>query len=221
MRQHRNRQIAGKSVGDRIADFVDRHMCGVFITPAFLVTILLLAYPICISVYYSFTNKSLLGKAVKFVGFNNYVSVLQNPDFYHALWNTLVYTIISLSLQFTQQLNTAISELTNEEMAADIISLIRRYAIGSTLISHEARIRRAVDKLKKAHKFTAIEQKWIGRMEKYLMEESVLNVGVFDEDTRFRSEGGFKKIDRIFQNKLESIVLELNEYLYDDGGRSA
>ena len=49
----------------------------------------------------------------------------------------------------TQQLNTAISELTNEEMAADIISLIRRYAIGSTLISHEARIRRAVDKLKK------------------------------------------------------------------------
>lgn len=121
----------------------------------------------------------------------------------------------------TQQLNTAISELTNEEMAADIISLIRRYAIGSTLISHEARIRRAVDKLKKAHKFTAIEQKWIGRMEKYLMEESVLNIGAFDEDTRFRSEGGFKKIDRIFQNKLEKIVLELNEYLYDDGGRSA
>lgn len=50
-----------------------------------------------------------------------------------------------------QQLNTAISQMTNEEIAADIISLIRRYAIGSTLISHEARIRRAVDKLKKAH----------------------------------------------------------------------
>ena len=58
-------------------------------------------------------------------------------------------------------------------------------------------------------------------MEKYLMDESVLNVGVFDEDSRFKNEGGFKKIDRIFQNKLESIVLELNEYLYDDGGRSA
>ena len=46
------------------------------------------------------------------------------------------------------------------------------------------------------------------------------NISGFDEDTRFRSEGGFKKIDRIFQNKLENIVLELNEYLYDDGGRS-
>ena len=121
----------------------------------------------------------------------------------------------------TQQLNTAISELTNEEMAADIISLIRRYAIGSALISHEARIRRAVDKLKKAHKFTKQELSWIARMEKYLMEESVLNVGVFDEDSRFKSNGGFAKINKVFANQLESIVLELNEYLYDDGGRTA
>ena len=121
----------------------------------------------------------------------------------------------------TQQLNTAISELTNEEMAADIISLIRRYAIGSALISHEARIRRAVDKLKKAHKFTKQELSWIVRMEKYLMEESVLNVGVFDEDSRFKTNGGFAKINKVFANKLESIVLELNEYLYDDGGRTA
>lgn len=121
----------------------------------------------------------------------------------------------------TQQLNTAISELTNEEIAADIISLIRRYAIGSSLISHEARIRRAVDKLKKAHNFSKQEMSWIGRMEKYLMEESVLNVQVFDEDSRFKTYGGFAKINKVFQNKLENIVLELNEYLYDDGGRVA
>lgn len=121
----------------------------------------------------------------------------------------------------TQQLNTAISELTNEEIAADIISLIRRYAIGSALISHEARIRRAVDKLKKAHNFSKQEMSWIGRMEKYLMEESVLNIQVFDEDSRFKTYGGFTKINKVFQNKLENIVLELNEYLYDDGGRVA
>ena len=121
----------------------------------------------------------------------------------------------------TQQLNTAISELTNEEIAADIISLIRRYAIGSTLISHEARIRRAVDKLKKAHSFSKQELNWIGRMEKYLMEESVLNVSAFDEDGRFRAQGGFAKIDKVFQNRLKNVVLELNEYLYDDGGHTA
>lgn len=120
-----------------------------------------------------------------------------------------------------QQLNTAISQMTNEEIAADIISLIRRYAIGSALISHEARIRRAVDKLKKAHKFSKQELNWIARMEKYLMEESVLNVNVFDEDGRFKAQGGFVRINKVFGNKLENIVLELNEYLYDDGGRIA
>ena len=121
----------------------------------------------------------------------------------------------------TQQLNTAISEMTNEEMAADIISLIRRYAIGSALINHEARIHKAVEKLKKAHSFSKQEQNWISRMEKYLIEESVLNVSVFDEDGRFRAQGGFNKINKIFKNNLENIVLELNEYLYDDGGHTA
>lgn len=120
-----------------------------------------------------------------------------------------------------QQLNTAVSQMTNQEMAADMISLIRRYAIGSTLISHEARIRRAVDKLKKAHQFSKQELSWIARMEKYLMEESVLNVSVFDEDGRFKAQGGFTKINKVFQNQLENIVLELNEYLYDDGGKMA
>ena len=121
----------------------------------------------------------------------------------------------------TQQLNTAISEFTNEEMAADIISLIRRYAIGSPLISHEEKIRKAVDKLKKSHNFSKQELSWIGRMKKYLIEESVLNMQVFNEDSRFKNYGGFSKINKIFQNNLENIVHELNEYLYDDGGRIA
>ena len=53
------------------------------------------------------------------------------------------------------------------------------------------------------------------------MEESVLNISVFDEDGRFRAQGGFAKIDKVFQNRLKNVVLELNEYLYDDGGHTA
>ena len=121
----------------------------------------------------------------------------------------------------TKQLNTAYSQMNNVEMVADIISLIRMYTIGSSLESHEARIRKAVDKLKKAHPFTKQELNWIARMEKYLMEESLLNVNVFDEDGRFKSQGGFKKINKVFGNKLENIITELNDYLYDDGGKIA
>lgn len=62
---------------------------------------------------------------------------------------------------------------------------------------------------------------WLARMEKYLMEESVLNIDVFEADGRFKAQGGFAKINKVFQNQLENIVLELNEYLYDDGGHTA
>lgn len=121
----------------------------------------------------------------------------------------------------TQQLNTAVSEVTSEEITADIISLVRRYAIGSPLVSHQARIRRAVDKLKKAHNFSRVELNWLSRIESYLLNESVMNVKVFDEDERFKTNGGYKRLNQIFRNNLEGIITELNEYLYDDGGRTA
>lgn len=118
------------------------------------------------------------------------------------------------------QLNTAVSEMTNEKMAADIISFIRRSALGSTLLSHEARIRRAVERLKRAHHFTAGQLAWLRTIEAYLMKESVITTDTFNTDSRFKSKGGFAKLNKnVFDNKLEYIIDELNTYLYDDGGK--
>ena len=135
--------------------------------------------------------------------------------------------LVSLRMQLdregytTQQLNTAVSELTNEKITADIISLIRRYALGSDLISHEEKIRRAVSKLRHNHKFTKQEENWLRKIETYLLNESIFNKDTFDEDWRFRDEGGFKRINKIFGDKLDEIIIELNEYLYEDGGQTA
>ena len=119
------------------------------------------------------------------------------------------------------RLNRAISEMANAEMAADIISLVRRYAIGSILLSHEERIHRAVERLKSAHSFSKQELNWLDRIETYLINDSVLNTSVFDADERFKSKGGFKKLDKVFHGELVDIVHELNTYLYDDKGRAA
>ena len=108
----------------------------------------------------------------------------------------------------TIQLNTAVQKVTNEECAADIITLVRRYAIGSPLISHEERIHNAIKKLNKAHEFTAGEKKWIDRIEKYLINESVLNVQTFDDYMAWRNQGGFNKVNKIFNNQLNSIIRE-------------
>ena len=37
----------------------------------------------------------------------------------------------------------------------------------------------------------------------------------------FKTNGGFSRIDKIFRSQLNDIISELNNYLYDDGGRTA
>jgi len=119
-----------------------------------------------------------------------------------------------------QQLNTAYREMSSEEITADISSFIRRHAIGSVLMSHEERIKRAVDKVWKNHDFSKQELNWLGRIEKHLLNESVLNVQTFDEDV-FRDNGGYTRINKVFRGNLEAIIREINTHLYDDGGHTA
>ena len=119
-----------------------------------------------------------------------------------------------------QQLNTAWGEVKNEDIAADIISFIRQQAIGSPLISHEDRIKMAVEKLKKNHSFNKMEMSWIDRIQKNLILESVIDKETFETGS-FKTAGGFNKINKVFKNKLEGLIKELNDYLYDDGGEIA
>jgi type I restriction enzyme R subunit len=119
-----------------------------------------------------------------------------------------------------QQLNTAWREVKNEEIAADIISFIRQQAIGSVLLSHEERIKKAVERLKQNHYFNKMELGWIDRIEKNLLLESVLDRNTFEIGS-FKNAGGYQKIDKIFKNQLTEIIQELNDYLYDDGGHVA
>jgi type I restriction enzyme R subunit len=119
-----------------------------------------------------------------------------------------------------QQLNTAWNELKNEDIAADIISYIRSYALGSALTSHEERIKHAVDKLRRNHNFTKMQLDWLSKIEKTLLTEKIIDRETFDTGA-FKSNGGFSRINKIFSGELEGYLQELNDYLYDDGGERA
>lgn len=116
-----------------------------------------------------------------------------------------------------QQLNTALKELKNEDIAADIISIIRQQAIGSMLLSHEERIKRAVEKLKKNHSFNKMELGWIDKIEMSLLNESIINKETFEVGA-FKTQGGYNRANKVFGDQLDDIINELNDYLYDDGG---
>lgn len=122
---------------------------------------------------------------------------------------------------FTEtELNSAMKELTNQDIAADIISIIRQQALGSPLVSHETRIRAAIAKLRQNHHFTAMQNNWLSRIEKNLLAESVIDEETFNTGA-FKSSGGFSRVNKQFDGNLKSIIIELNTYLYDDGGKTA
>jgi type I restriction enzyme R subunit len=116
-----------------------------------------------------------------------------------------------------QQLNSAWKAVTNQEITADIIAFIRQQALGSALISHEERIKRAFAKLRLAHDFTANQRNWLDRIEKTMLEESILDEELFNRGA-YKTNGGFKTIDKRFGGTLREVIAELNEYLYDDRG---
>lgn len=119
-----------------------------------------------------------------------------------------------------EQLNSAWNEMTNQDIVADIIAFIRQQALGSALVGHEQRVKHAFAKLRMNHEFNKTQLEWLKRIEKVLLEESVLDEQIFEVGA-FKNAGGFTIIDRRFGGKLREIMTELNEYLYDDGGSVA
>lgn len=111
------------------------------------------------------------------------------------------------------KLNTAYKDTTNHQIVADIIAHIRTAALGTELISHEDRIRNAVQKLRDKHGFNAIQEKWLSKIEDQLLAENIITVTDFEKPP-FSKDGGLKRFNKIFNNETLEIIGELNHYLY-------
>jgi len=112
------------------------------------------------------------------------------------------------------KLQTAWKQITNEDIAADIISFVRQRSIGDALVSKEERIHSAIMKTKSAHpQLGKVQLNWLDRIEAYLLKEIVLNKESF-EAPQFKIKGGYAAIDKAFGNKLDAIIDEINSHMY-------
>lgn len=111
-------------------------------------------------------------------------------------------------------LQTAWKQMTNEDIAADIISFIRQKSIGDVLVSKEERIHSAIMKTKEVHpELSKVQLNWLERIEAYLLKEVVLNKESF-EAPQFKIKGGYAAVDKAFGNKLDEIIDEINSHMY-------
>ena len=67
-------------------------LLALFVLPALIPLIVFWIYPICRSIYLSFTNWDFISPTYKMVGLKNYLSLFRNPRFFEALWHTVVFT---------------------------------------------------------------------------------------------------------------------------------
>lgn len=68
-------------------------------TPTLVVLLIMTAYPLIFTVFYSFTNYNLLKhlhKPAEFILFKNYVKLLGNAYFQQSIWNTVKFTVLAV-----------------------------------------------------------------------------------------------------------------------------
>ncbi|GEM84640.1 carbohydrate ABC transporter permease [Meiothermus hypogaeus] len=75
-------------------------LAWLLVLPTLLVVAFVAGYPLAQVFYYSFHRADIsFVEPTEFVGFKNYLFLLQDPDFRGALWNTLRFTFVSVFLE--------------------------------------------------------------------------------------------------------------------------
>ena len=92
---------------------------------------------------------------------------------------------------------------------------IRQLALGSPLVPYGERVDRAVQRLRKAHKFTGMQVTWLERIAKQVKLETVVDRASLDEG-RFKTDGGFARLNKAFDGQLEALLAELAEEVWKD-----
>jgi trehalose/maltose transport system permease protein len=77
-----------------------RRLAWYLIVPAVLVVLLVIGFPLAQVVVYSFMKYKLDGVTpASFVGFDNYAFVFSDPDWWRSVWNTLIFTFFSVTIE--------------------------------------------------------------------------------------------------------------------------
>src|SRR5262252_2733140 len=91
-RKHRKRLSEGARAERRLGWW----LCA----PAVVVMIAVAAFPILYAIWLSLQRYDLrFPNEAKFIGFSNYGAVLSSPYWWHALWVTLIITVVSVAIE--------------------------------------------------------------------------------------------------------------------------
>jgi type I restriction enzyme R subunit len=102
-------------------------------------------------------------------------------------------------------------QLVYNKSLADIISMVKHAAREEEPIySAEERVDRALAKITAGKTLTEEQAKWLGYIREHLIENLTIDLEDFDYIPAFERHGGKAKANKVFDNKLEALIAEIN-----------
>jgi type I restriction enzyme, R subunit len=110
-------------------------------------------------------------------------------------------------------LRRAWADTKNEDIAASIVGFIRQAAIGDALIPYHERVQGAVRRILASRNWTDIQRRWLKRIGEQLEREIVVDRSALDDEP-FRADGGFNRLNKIFNGNMEAILSNIQEEVW-------
>ena len=110
-------------------------------------------------------------------------------------------------------LTAAWAKKTNREVAASIIGFIRQQALGDALVPYRERVDRALARILASRPWSRPQREWLERIGAQLRVELVVDKEALDSGA-FKSHGGYKRLDKVFDGKLGQVLGELHEAVW-------
>ena len=114
-------------------------------------------------------------------------------------------------------LRDAWREAKNQDIAATIIGFIRNQALGSPLMPYAERVAGAVQRVLDSGEWTAPQRRWLQRIGQQVVNETIVDRQALDHG-EFKEHGGFARLNKVFDGKLETVLADLNEQIWEEAG---
>lgn len=101
--------IAAPSLRGRISALLDRDgiLGPIFVSPAVILLVILVAYPFCMALYFSMSN-AFIGRPSQFIGLKNFVNLWQSDAFRQTFQNAFVFTGAAVAFKLVMGLTLAL-----------------------------------------------------------------------------------------------------------------
>ena len=105
-------------------------------------------------------------------------------------------------------IKSAVRDSTNQDIAASIIGFVRYAMLNEPLLPYDERVDRALRTILGSQSWEPRQRQWLERIGKQIKENVVIDHDSFNAGA-FQQQGGFVRLNKVFDGKLEDIVRRL------------